>query len=77
MEASPPDHDCEETVDEVCSSRLDLTDTLLQVPKLELFTDGWKQFGPGGTMKGGMCGNNCYRCNKSRALATRLVSTEG
>lgn len=76
-EAGPPDHDCEETVGEVCSSRLDLADTPLQVPELELFTDGWKQCDPGGTTEGGMCGNNCYRYSKSRALATRLVSTEG
>ena len=34
------DHNCEEVIDEIFSSRPDLMDTLLQNPVLELFTDG-------------------------------------
>ena len=39
-EARTPDHNCEELIDEIYSSRLDLTDTPLQNPELEQFTDG-------------------------------------
>jgi hypothetical protein len=35
----PPDHDCEEAMDEVHSSRLDLTHATLLDLELELFTD--------------------------------------
>ena len=34
------DHNCEEVIDEIFSSRPDLMDTLLQNPVLKLFTDG-------------------------------------
>ena len=36
----PPDHNCLEVLDEVFSSRPDLTDTPLQNPDLVLYTDG-------------------------------------
>lgn len=38
-EEGPPDHDCEEVIDEVCSSRPDLTEVPLSDPGLELFTE--------------------------------------
>ena len=34
-----PDHNCEEVIDEIYSSRPDLKDIPLQNPELELFTD--------------------------------------
>ena len=40
MEAGTSDHNCEEVIDEIYSSRLDLMDIPLQNPELELFTDG-------------------------------------
>ena len=40
MESETPDHNCEEVIDKVYLSRLDLTDIPLQNPELELFTDG-------------------------------------
>ena len=40
MEAGTPNHNCEEVIDEIYSSRLDLTDIPFQNPELELFTDG-------------------------------------
>ena len=39
-EAGIPDRNCEELIDEIYSSRLDLMDSPLQNPKLEQFTDG-------------------------------------
>ena len=39
-EAGPPDHNCPEVLDEVFSSRPDLTDKPLQNPDLVLYTDG-------------------------------------
>ena len=39
-EAGIPDRNCEELMDEMYSSRLDLMDSPLQNPKLEQFTDG-------------------------------------
>ena len=39
-EVGTPDHNCEEVIDEIYSSRPDLTDIPLQNPELELFTDG-------------------------------------
>ena len=39
-EAGPPDHNCLEVLDEVFSSRPDLTDRLLQNTDLVLYTDG-------------------------------------
>ena len=39
-EAGMPDHNCEEVIDEIYLSRLDLMDSPLQNPELELFTDG-------------------------------------
>jgi hypothetical protein len=35
-----PDHECEEVMDEVDSSRPDLMDVPLSEPELKLFTDG-------------------------------------
>ena len=35
-----PDHNCEEVIDEIYSSRPDLTDIPLQNPELQLFTEG-------------------------------------
>ena len=40
MESETPGHNCEEVIDEIYLSRLDLTDIPLQNPELELFTDG-------------------------------------
>lgn len=37
-EEGPPDHDCEEVIDKVYSSRPDLTEVPLSDPELELFT---------------------------------------
>ena len=39
MEAGTPNHNCEEVIDEIYLSRLDLMDIPLQNPELELFTD--------------------------------------
>ena len=39
-EAGIPDRNCEELIDEIYSSRLDLTDIPLQNPELQLFTEG-------------------------------------
>ena len=39
-EVGPPDHNCLEVLDEVFSSRPDLTDKPLQNPDLVLYTDG-------------------------------------
>ena len=39
MESETPGHNCEEVMDEIYLSRLDLTDIPLQNPELELFTD--------------------------------------
>ena len=44
-----PDHNCEEVIDEIYSSRLDLTDLPLQDPELELFTEGSGFIHPGST----------------------------
>ena len=40
MESETPGRNCEEVMDEIYLSRLDLTDIPLQNPELELFTDG-------------------------------------
>lgn len=40
MKRGPPDHNCLEVLDEVFSSRPDLTDKPLQNPDLVLYTDG-------------------------------------
>ena len=40
MEAGTPNHNCEEVIDEIYSSRPDPTDIPFQNPELELFTDG-------------------------------------
>ena len=40
MESETRDHNCEEVIDKVYLSRLDLTNIPLQNPELELFTDG-------------------------------------
>ena len=39
-EVGTPKHNCEEVIDEIYSSKLDLTDIPLQNPELKLFTDG-------------------------------------
>ena len=51
-EAGMPDHNCEEVIDEIYLSRLDLMDSPLQNPELELFTDG-RSFVQDGQCKAG------------------------
>ena len=52
MESETPGHNCEEVMDEIYLSRLDLTDIPLQNPELGLFTDG-SSFIPDGQCKAG------------------------
>jgi ribonuclease HI len=49
-EEGPPDHDCEEVMDEMYTSRPDLTDAPLSDAELELFMDG-SSFVQGGRQK--------------------------
>ena len=51
-EAGTPHHNCEEVIDEIYLSRLDLMDSPLQNPELELFTDG-RSFVQDGQCKAG------------------------
>lgn len=66
-EVGPPDHDCEETIDEVYSSRPDLMDVPFSDPELELYTDG-SSFVQGGQRKAGYAVTTTEKVIKAEAL---------